>query len=116
MERNQIQERKKDSRNCRVIMYEEQDIEDGIKLCETNLVGSVMTKKTVDRYAIEAAFLNILDKQAGFKVEEIEPSLFQFCFQKKKGMEKNLTGRPMHLRELVGYLMQKGSQSESKQG
>lgn len=80
----QSKARRNYAKSNKTLNYEDQDIAYGIRACETSLLGRVLTKKTVNRYAIEVAFANIWDKPAGFKVEEVELKLFQFVFQNKE--------------------------------
>lgn len=76
------------------VKINEQDTIEGVKVCEKSIVGRVLTRKPVNKEALEAAFGSIWENPSGFRVEEIRPRIFQVFFEKEDDLQRVLSGGP----------------------
>ncbi|MED6132864.1 hypothetical protein PIB30_118942 [Stylosanthes scabra] len=81
-----------------LIIYDEDDIDEGIKKCTYSIVGKLITDKQINPIWIQNAMSNIWKKPQGFHMKEIQPKLYQFFFDKETDMRRALKGNPWILR------------------
>lgn len=68
------------------VKISEADTEEGIKLWKQSLVGRVITRKQVNKNAMQDAFKGIWENPKGFRVVEIKPCICQLYFGKEDGL------------------------------
>ena len=71
------------SEEDKVLLFDEQDVAEGIGACNHGLIGRVMTKKPINRNCIHMALRNNWSNPNGFKVVEIRENTFQFFFDEE---------------------------------
>ncbi|MED6110494.1 hypothetical protein PIB30_043491 [Stylosanthes scabra] len=81
-----------------IVVYNEEDILDGIENCKTSLIGRLITNKHVNLSWIQNAMSNIWRSLEGFGVTEVRPKLYQFFFNNEADLERALRESPLLFR------------------
>lgn len=76
-------ENKEEGKSIKVT-YNDEDIDEGIRLYEKSLLGHVIMSKLINKPTIEVAMSKIWGNPNNFKMEEILGKTFQFLFNQKE--------------------------------
>ncbi|KAJ1377366.1 hypothetical protein SESBI_48955 [Sesbania bispinosa] len=77
-----------------LIIYDEEDIMEGLEQCSHSLVGVFLTEKPIHANSLQNALAGIWCNPKGLKVEEIREKKFQFRFDEVRDAERVLRGSP----------------------
>ncbi|KAJ1406258.1 Zinc knuckle CX2CX4HX4C [Sesbania bispinosa] len=69
------------------IIYDDEDVEEGIDSCSKSLIGRILTQKPIHTNSLQSAL-------AGIRVEKIVPKTFQFYFDDEADVNRILKGSP----------------------
>ncbi|KAJ1435908.1 Zinc knuckle CX2CX4HX4C [Sesbania bispinosa] len=77
-----------------IILYDEDDISDGIRSCSKSLIGKILTTKPIHTNSLQSALSGIWCNPKGFRVEECGSKTFQFLFEEEADAERILSNNP----------------------
>ncbi|KAJ1416986.1 Zinc knuckle CX2CX4HX4C [Sesbania bispinosa] len=83
-----------DHNHAPIIIFDENDIDDGVHSCAKSLVGKIITKKPIHTNSLLNALSGMWCNPRGFRVEEIAPKTYQFFFEEEKDISRILNGNP----------------------
>ncbi|KAJ1429806.1 hypothetical protein SESBI_08213 [Sesbania bispinosa] len=75
-----------------IIIYDDEDVNEGISTCSRSLVGKIITEKPIHTNSLQNALAGIWCNPRGFKIEEIKNKTFQFFFNEGRDAERVLKG------------------------
>ncbi|KAJ1402466.1 hypothetical protein SESBI_28002 [Sesbania bispinosa] len=76
------------------IVYDEEDVEEGIHSCSKSLIGRIITQKPIHTNSLHNNLVGIWCNPKGFRVEEIISKTFQFFFDEDTDVNRILAGSP----------------------
>ncbi|KAJ1394120.1 Zinc finger, CCHC-type [Sesbania bispinosa] len=76
------------------VIYEDEDVEEGIDSCSKSLIGRILTLKPIHINSLHNALAGIWCNPKGFRVEELTPRIFQFFFDDMDDLNRILNGSP----------------------
>ncbi|KAJ1375649.1 Zinc finger, CCHC-type [Sesbania bispinosa] len=90
------------------IIYDEEDVVEGVELCSKSLIGKIITQKPIHLNSVQSALEGIWCNPVGFRMEEIFPKTFQFFFGSEEDTTRVLGGSPWLFRNswlgpIVGF-------------
>ncbi|KAJ1387928.1 Zinc knuckle CX2CX4HX4C [Sesbania bispinosa] len=85
-------------RNHKLIVFSEDNIQEGLKDYEFSVVGNIVSEKKFNVNSLINALSNIWNHPTGFKIVDLGEKKFQFFFHKEKDMERVLKGQPWMFR------------------
>lgn len=65
-----------DAKIANYIIFDDSDIQPGLKGCEKSIIGKFYMEKPINKGALEAVLKNIWGHPKGLRIEEIKPKLF----------------------------------------
>ncbi|MED6165452.1 hypothetical protein PIB30_099670 [Stylosanthes scabra] len=71
-----------------IITFGEEEVSEGLKECQTSIIGKLITNKNINPMWIQSAMANIWGNPEGFRVKEIKPKIYQFFFKKQTDLAK----------------------------
>ncbi|KAJ1397625.1 Zinc knuckle CX2CX4HX4C [Sesbania bispinosa] len=74
------------------IIYDDEDVHDGVELCSKSLLGQLITQKPIHLNSVRNALEGIWCNPKGFHMEEIAPKTFQFFFDSEDDTSRILKG------------------------
>ncbi|KAJ1390668.1 Zinc knuckle CX2CX4HX4C [Sesbania bispinosa] len=77
-----------------IIIFNEDDVSDGISSCVRSLIGKSITTKPIHADSLQNALSGIWCNPKGFKVEEVGDKTFQFWFDDETDAQRILKGSP----------------------
>ncbi|KAJ1435332.1 Zinc knuckle CX2CX4HX4C [Sesbania bispinosa] len=77
-----------------LIVYDEEDVQEGVNSCSKSLVGHFLTEKPIHANSLPNALAGIWCNPKGFKVEDVGDKTYQFLFAEEKYAERILQGSP----------------------
>ncbi|KAJ1394342.1 hypothetical protein SESBI_34286 [Sesbania bispinosa] len=77
-----------------IIIYEEEDVTEGLSTCLRSLVGRILTEKPIHVNSIQSALAGIWCNPSGFRVEELAQKTFQFIFEDERDTTRILNNSP----------------------
>ncbi|KAJ1425761.1 Zinc knuckle CX2CX4HX4C [Sesbania bispinosa] len=80
--------------NSPLIIYDEEDVREGVNTCLKSLVGRFLTEKPIHANSLQNALAGIWCNPKGFKVEEVGDKTFHFLFAEEKDADRILVGSP----------------------
>ncbi|KAJ1413339.1 Zinc knuckle CX2CX4HX4C [Sesbania bispinosa] len=80
------------------IIYDDDDIADGVVSCCKSLVRKIITQKPIHLNSLQSALLGIWCNPKGLRMEEISVKTFQFFFKEEGDVERILRGSPWMFR------------------
>ncbi|KAJ1376289.1 Zinc finger, CCHC-type [Sesbania bispinosa] len=106
------------------VIYDEDDVIDGIELCSKSLIGQIITQKPIHLNNLHNALGGIWCNPLGFRMEEIYPKTFQFFFDSEDDANRILKGSPWLFRNSwtskmgrkIGVCLGKVGESEVYEG
>ncbi|KAJ1414091.1 hypothetical protein SESBI_19172, partial [Sesbania bispinosa] len=75
-----------------IIIYDENNVYEGVEACTRSLVGKILTEKPIHMNNLQSALAGIWCNPRGFKVEEVKAKTFQFFFEKRWTLRASLMG------------------------
>ncbi|KAJ1425952.1 Zinc knuckle CX2CX4HX4C [Sesbania bispinosa] len=80
--------------NLPLIVYDEEDVREGVNSCLKSLVGCFLTEKPIHANSLPNALAGIWCNPKGFKVENVGDKTYQFLFAEEKDVNRILQGSP----------------------
>ncbi|KAJ1382464.1 hypothetical protein SESBI_44241 [Sesbania bispinosa] len=77
-----------------IILYDEENVSEGIESCTRSLVGKIITQKQIHVNSLHNALSGIWCNPKGFRMEETAPKSFQFFFEEEGEAQRILKGSP----------------------
>ncbi|KAJ1384636.1 hypothetical protein SESBI_42352 [Sesbania bispinosa] len=77
-----------------IIIYEDEDVTEGLSTCLESLVGRILTEKPIHVNSIQSALTGIWCNPSRFRVEELAPKTFQFFFEDERESTRILNNSP----------------------
>ncbi|KAJ1377597.1 Reverse transcriptase zinc-binding domain [Sesbania bispinosa] len=71
-----------------LIVFDEEDIQDGLQDCKNNVIGKLLTEKSVHVNSLSNAFNSMWNAPKGFKVFDLGEKLFQIFFETEKEADR----------------------------
>ncbi|KAJ1422241.1 Zinc knuckle CX2CX4HX4C [Sesbania bispinosa] len=80
--------------NPPIILYDEEDVLEGLKSCSKSLLGRIVTQKPIHTNNLHNALSGIWCQPKGFRIEEVAQKTFQFFFEEESDAERIRKGSP----------------------
>ena len=77
-----------------LIIFDEQDVAQGVEVCERSLISRVVTEKSINKASFQNAMTNMWGVKEGLKIVEIQEKLFQLFFEEERAMVGVQKGSP----------------------
>ncbi|KAJ1377069.1 Zinc finger, CCHC-type [Sesbania bispinosa] len=77
-----------------IVLYDDEDVSEGIKSCNRSLVGKILTQKPIHLNSLHNALSGMWCNPRGLRVEEVAPKTFQFFFEEEGDAIRILKGSP----------------------
>ncbi|MED6155736.1 hypothetical protein PIB30_007601 [Stylosanthes scabra] len=96
-----------------LILFDNEDVIEGVKGCNTSLIGRLLTDKNIIVAWIQSAMHNVWRKPEGMRVVEIKPKIYQIFFDKEQDLDRVLKGSPWLFRN-SWFLLKKWDRKEEQ--
>ncbi|KAJ1379880.1 Zinc finger, CCHC-type [Sesbania bispinosa] len=77
-----------------IIIYDDEDVSEGIRSCSKSLVGKILTKKLIHTNSLLSALAGIWCNPKGLRIEECGSKTFQFFFEEESDVDRILSNNP----------------------